>query len=202
MGFYRVNFGEYFLCHHTDTKYFDYFEHNGEKYIIGSKVELTDKGTNEMIHNGVYNYVKNDFRLVDHYVTENGNEEWTYIIGWRNYGNGVKSPVFYYTRINPDELVSNVLSMKIDEKKYAPGELKVEFKEPNYFPKDWEVEGVMAGWAVLVVVWLIALLFKDWWITLIIQIAAGFYFGNWRETQINKAISEQKFNKKSNGSTK
>ena len=48
---------------------------------------------------------------------------------------------------------------------------------------------------ILIVVMLAAFIFKDWWIRLIIQIGAGWYFGSWREKKINEAIRNQKFKK-------
>lgn len=194
MGFYKVNFGEYSLVHSDSATYFDHFEFNGKKYLIGAPVKLTDEGMNKMFHNGIYNYVKGDFRLVDHYVTEKGCEEWVYIIGWRN--DGWRMPVFHSTNIKPEVLISEVIWKEIDETVHTPGELQVEFKEPNYFPKDSEVEGVTLGWIVLVVVMVAAFIFKDWWIRLLIWVASGIYFGNWREKQINEAITKQRFKKK------
>jgi hypothetical protein len=95
--------------------------------------------------------------------------------------------------LKPAELVSDVVWSPINEAVYTPGELQVEFKESKYFPKDWEVEGVMSGWLVMVLIWIVAFIFKDWWITLLVQICAGVYFGSWRENKINEAISTQKF---------
>ena len=190
MGFYKVRFGDYCLCHSDSCKYFDFFEFNGKKYPIGSYVNLTDRGMSELFYNHGHNYVKGSFRLVDHYMMENGREEWMYIIGHLHNSN---TPVFHSTNVKPEELICSVLCAAIDETVHTPGELQVEFKQPNYFPKDWEVEWVMFGWFVVVLVWIGALVFKDWWITLLIQIGAGWYFGSWREKKINEAISTQKF---------
>lgn len=190
MGCYKVRFSDYCLCHYDNFKYFDYFEFNGEKYPIGAYVELTKDGDFHLLKNAGRSFIRGDFRLVDHYITDNGIEEWEYIIGHSHDGN---MPYFRSTRKSPDELIDHVLCQKIDETVYTPGELKIEFKTPNYFPMDWEVEGVMFGWFVIVLVWIGALVFKDWWITLLIQIGAGCYFGNWREKKINEAISSQKF---------
>lgn len=190
MGYYKVNFGTYSLCHNDSCKYFDYFEFNEKKYPIGAYVTLTDRGMSELFYNHGYNYVRGGFRLVDHYITEKGREEWQYIIGHLH---NSATPVFHSTSIKPEELVSEVLWNEIDETVYTPGELKVTFKETNYCPNDWEVEGVMFGWFVVAIIWIGALVFKDWWITLLIQIGAGWYFGSWRENKINEAISTQKF---------
>ena len=190
MGYYRVDFGAYSLCHSDNCMYFNYFEFKAKKYPIGAYVKLTDRGTYELLRGHGYNYVRDGFRLVDHYVTEHGNEEWTYIIGHiRN----STIPVLHCTNIRPEELVVEVLCQEIDGTKQTTGELQVVFKEPNYFPKDWEVDGVMTGWFVMAIVWIAALVFKDWWITFLIQIGAGVYFGSWREKKINEAISTQKF---------
>jgi hypothetical protein len=195
MGLYKVNFGDYCLAHSDDYTYFNYFELNGKKYPIGAYIKLTDKGMSELFYGHGYNYIKNGFRLVDHYITENGHEKWEYIIGHLYNSN---LPVMHKTYTRPEELISEVLCQPIDEAIYTPGELQVEFKESefNCSPKDCEVEGVMLGWFVMVLVWIIALVFKDWWITLLIQISAGLCFGSWREKKINEAISTQKFKKR------
>lgn len=192
MGYYKVNFGDYCLAHNDDTKYFNYFEFDGKKYSVGAYVTLTDRGMSELFYGHGYNYVKGNFRLVDHYITEKGREEWLYFIGHLH---NSTTPVVHATNIRLEELISSVLCAAIDETVYTPGELEVEFKEPNYSPKDWEVEGVMFGWVLLVIVWIGAFIFKDWWIRLIIQIGAGWYFGRWREKKINEAITKQKFKK-------
>jgi hypothetical protein len=190
MGCYKVRFGDYCLAHYDDFKYFDYFEFGGNKYPIGSYVNLTEDGEKYFLQNAGYGFIRGNFRLVDHYITDKGVEEWEYIIGRSYEGN---MPFLRSTRKSPDELIKSVLCAKIDETVYTPGELKVEFKEPNYSPKDWEIEGVMFGWFIVAIVWIGALVFKDWWITLLIQIGAGWYFGSWREKKINEAISTQKF---------
>ena len=190
MGCYKVRFGDYCLAHYDGCKYFDYFEFNGKKYPIGAYVDLTESGQNYFLRDAGYGFIRGGFRLVDHYITDKGIEEWKYIIG-RSYE--TSSPFFRSTRQTPDELINKVLCAEIDETVYTPGELQVTFKEPNYSPNDWEVNGVMFGWFVMVLVWIGALVFKDWWITLLIQIGAGLYFGNWREKKINEAISTQKF---------
>lgn len=190
MGCYKVQFGDYCLAHHDDLKYFNYFEFGGKKYPIGAYVNLTENGEYHMLHDRGYSFMRGNFRLVDHFIDDKGVERWKYIIG-KSY----KSNLYYFqtTDKTPDELISNVLCAEINETIYTPGELQVEFKEPNYFPKDWEVEGVIFGWFVMVLIWIIALVFKDWWITLLVQIGACWYFGNWREKKINEAISTQKF---------
>lgn len=193
MGCYKVNFGDYCLPHYDDFKYFNYFEFNGKKYPIGAYVNLTDDGWYYMLNDRGYGFIRGNFRLVDHFITDKGIEKWEYIIG-RSYE--TNTPFLKSTTKTPDELITEVKCVEINEDVYTPGELEVEFKEPNYFPNDWEVEGVMFGWFIVALVWIGALVFKDWWITLLIQIGAGWYFGSWREKKINEAISTQKFKKK------
>ena len=190
MGCYKVRFGDYCLAHYDSCKYFDYFEFDGKKYPVGAYVDLTEDGKNFFLHDADYGFIRGNFRLADHYITDKGIEEWKYIIG-RTYE--TNTPLFRSTRKRPDELINRVLCVEIDETIYTPGELQVEFKAPNYCPKDGEVEGVMFGWFVVALVWVGALVFKDWWIKLLIQIGAGWCFGNWRAKKINEAISEQKF---------
>ena len=190
MGYYKVKFGDYCLCHSDSCKYFDHFEFNGKKYYIGSYVKLTERGMREMVYYKGHNYVKGDFRLVDHYLTDKGSEEWQYFIG-HLYNS--TTPVVHVTRIAPNELVSEVLCNEIDENIHSPGELKVTFTDVNYSPKDWEVDGVVTGWVIMALILIIAPIFKCWWITLLIQIATCLYFGSWREKKMNAAISKQKF---------
>lgn len=192
MSVYNVNFGDYSLVHCTDEKHFKHFELHGKKYNIGSSVTLTEKGMSAMFYNGVYSYKKGDFRLVDYYIDSRGKERWVYLIGWY-YNNNM--PKFYSTTVHPDELVSAVFSTEINVSACGPVELKVEFKESNYFPKETEIPNLFFGWVIFIAVWIIALLFDDWWIKLIVQIAACVYFSNWRSKQINEAISSQKFKK-------
>ena len=192
MGCYKVNFGDYCLAHCDGFKYFDHFEFNGKKYPIGAYVDLTENGSVHFLRDAGYGFIRGNFRLVDHFINDKGIEYWEYIIGKAYEGN-----LYYFrtTRKSPDELIKSVRCAAIDETMHTPGELQVEFKEPNYSPKDWEVEGVMFGWVLLVIVWIGAFIFKDWWIRLIIQIGAGWYFGSWREKKINEAITNQKFKK-------
>lgn len=192
MSNYRVNFGDYCLAHHDNFKYFNYFEFKGKKYPIGAYVNLTKDGEYYMLHDRGYNFVRGNFRLVDHYINDKGTEYWKYIIGWL-YDSNV--PLLKYTTKTPDELITEVKCAPISEDVFTPGELKVEFAEFNYSPKDWEVEGVMTGWVVMALVWVLALVFKDWWLKLIIQLGAVWYFSSWREKKINEAISTQKFKK-------
>ena len=192
MGMYRVDFGDYCLAHHDDFTYFNYFEYKGKKYPIGTYVDLTDEGWFYMYSDRDYGFIRGNFRLVDHYITDKGVENWEYIIG-RSYDSNL--PFLKFTTRSPDELIAQVKGAELNETICPPGELKVEFKEPNYFPKDWEIEGVLFGWFVMAIVWIGAFIFKDWWIRLIIQIGAGWYFGSWREKKINEAIVTQKFKK-------
>ena len=192
MGFYKVDFGDYCLAHNDKTKYLNYFEFGGKKYPIGSYVNLNDRGMKDMFYNKGHNYKKGGYRLVDHYITQKGIEEWTYIVG-HLYNSSI--PVLHYTNISPNDLLSEVLFKEFDECTDNIGELQVEFVEPNYSPKDCEVQGVILGWVIMIFVWIAALLLKDWWIRLLIQIWAGWYFGSWREKKINDAISKQKFKK-------
>lgn len=192
MGCYKVQFGDYCLAHYDDFKYFNYFEFDGKKFPIGAFVDLTDDGEYFFLKDAGYGFIRGNFRLVDHFITDKGIEKWTYIIG-RSYDTNI--PFLRSTSKTPDELIKKVKCLEMNETVDAPGELKVEFKEPNYFPKDWEVEGIMLGWFILAVVLIGAFVLKDWWIRLIIQIGAGWYFGSWREKKINEAITKQKFKK-------
>lgn len=193
MSLYKVNFGEYSLLHSTNETYYNYFDFNGKKYTIGAFVKLTEKGYRELYYNSGFNFVKNGVQLVDYYTDCKNTKKWTYIIGWHVYPDGSKRPVLHSTNLEPDIVVSEVLYSAINEIVDKPGELKVEFKEPNYNPNDCEVEGVVLGWVVFFVIWIGAFVFKDWWIVLLIQISAGWYFGNWRDNKINEAIRKQKF---------
>lgn len=193
MSLYKVDFGEYSLLHSTNKTYYDYFDFQGKKYTIGTFVKLTEKGHRELYRNSGCNFGNNNVRLVNYYTDCNNKKEWTYIIGWHVYPDRSKRPILHSTNLNPDIVISEVLYPAIDETVNKPGELKVEFKEPNYNPSDSEVEGVVFGWVVFFVIWIGAFVFKDWWIVLLIQISAGWYFGNWRENKINEAIRKQKF---------
>jgi hypothetical protein len=190
MGMYRVNFGDYCLAHYDDFKYFNYFEYRGKKYPIGAYVDLTDDGRYYFLNNAGYGFIRGNFRLVDHFITDKGVEKWTYIIGRSHATN---TPFLRSTTRAPDDLIKIVKCLDMDESIDVPGELEIEFKQPNLFPKDWEVEGVMRGWIIMVLVWIIAFAFKDWWNTLLIQIGVGLYFGSWREKKMNDAIVTQKF---------
>lgn len=192
MTFYNVDFGDYSLSHNVNYKYFNYFEFQGKKYYIGSHVKLTKRGMSLMYENGIYTYTKGDFRLVDHQINSRGAEEWTYIIGWYD----KRTPKIYTTKEKPDALVSEVVEDPIDESVDEACELHVEFKEPNYFPKDNEVPGLISGWVMAVAIWLCAYIFKDWWFTLIIQLGVCFYFAKWRDDKINEAIRTQNFVKR------
>jgi hypothetical protein len=198
MSYYSINYGTYKLVHSTNEKikYLNYFEFGGKKYPIGSLVKLNDNGMRDMFYNNKYNYIKDEFRLIDHYISEHGNDMYKYIIG-HTYGSRMQ--VIHLTSVKPDDLISEVLRSEMNERIEAPGELQVnipvEENEPNYFPKDWEVPGLMFGWVVAVIVWIGAFVFKDWWITMLIQLATIAFFVSWREEKVNEAIITQKFNK-------
>jgi hypothetical protein len=192
MGCYKVNFGDYCLAHYDSCKYLDYFEFNGKKYPIGAYVNLTKDGEYYMLKGRGYNFIRGNFRLVDHFITDAGVEKWEYIIG-KLYDSNI--PILKTTTKIPDELITEVKCLPINESIYTPGELKLQFKEPNYFLKDWEVDGVMVGWFVMAVVLIGALVLKDWWLRLIVQITVSLYFGSWREKKMNEAIINQKFKK-------
>jgi len=192
MSIFKVNYGNYSLTHSDYEKLLNYFEFNGKKYPLGTPIKFTKEGTYKMVNNGSYGYNKSGFRLADHFFDCRGKECWTYIIGWDG-----KRPIFQQTYVKPEVYISEVLYSNIDnilnENTFVPGKLELEFKEPNYSPKDSEVSGVGVGWIVFVLVWIGAFLFKDWWIVLIIQIIAIWSFGFWRENKINEAISKQEF---------
>ena len=190
MSVYSVKFGDYSLPHHTEFKYFNYFEFGGKKYYIGSHIKLSEKGMGPMYNNGVYSYIKGDFRLIDHQITDKGVEKWTYLIGWY-YDSQI--PRIYTTTEKPDVLISEVIEDPIDESIEEAGELNVEFKESKYFPKDYEVPGLITGWIIVAIAWLSAYIFKDWWLVLIIQLGICFYFAKWRNNKINEAIRTQNF---------
>lgn len=192
MGCYKVNFGDYCLAHYDSCKYFNYFEFNNKKYPIGAYVNLTKEGEYYMLHDRGYNFIRGNFRLVDHFIDDKGVEKWEYIIGKLHDCN---INCLKHTTKTPDELIAEVKCSELNENIIPPGELKVEFKEPNYFPKDNQVEGLMLGWTILVFVWISAFLLKDWWLRLIVQIGANWYFASWREKKINEAIIKQKFKK-------
>lgn len=192
MGCYKVRFEDYSLAHYDDFKYYNYFEFRGKKYPIGAYVNLTKRAEYDMLHNRGHGFIKGNFRLVDHFINDKGNERWEYIIGKSHKTN---SYYFHTTSKSPDELLNNVLGPEIDETVYLSGELKVEFKEPNYFPKDWEVKGVMLGWFIYIIFWISLFVLKDVWIRVIIQIITGLYFGKWRDNKINEAIKTQNFKK-------
>lgn len=185
-GYYSVDYGDYHLAHHDSCYYFNYFEFNGKKYPVGSFVTLSRRGEFDMDHG--HNYVHGGFRLVSHYVTAKGREEWEYIIGNLN---SPKFPVFHTTGARPEELITGVLAEEIDEDVYYIGELQVVFEEPNLQIMDWEVEGVMSGWAICIVACILVTIFQDpiraclWFI-----ICRCFYL--YRKEARNKAISEEK----------
>ena len=190
MGYYKVNFGDYCLAHHTDCKYLNYFEFKGKKYPIGAHVNLTKYGEYYMFNDRGYGFIRGNFRLVSHFIDSNGVEKWEYIIG-KLYDSNV--PCLKYTTKTPDELIAEVKCVELNEMTHCPDELKVEFQDFNFSPKDYEVEGMMTGWLITAIIWVGAFMLKDWWLKLIVQIFTVWCFGSWREKKINEAITKQKF---------
>ena len=190
MGYYKVNCGDYTLSHDDGITYLNYFEFQGKKYPVGACVKFTDIGVRNAFCNRGYGFLRGGFKLVDHWINCNGQEFWDYIIG-----KSCDSDLHYHykTTKTPDEMIAEVLCSEINEAVFIPGELEVEFKEPNYFPTDSQVDNVVFGWGVLIAIWIGAFIFKDWWIRLLIQITAGWCFGSWRNKKINEAITSQKF---------
>ncbi len=153
-----------------------FFKHKGTEYRVNSIVRLTDEAksylgsaTKEVILKEVYyNHIKK--KLCFKYEFKDIK---------LNIGITDKT-----TDRTPDELIEEVVIEASVE--YASREI-FGVNSPHYTTgtkntkKDWEIQEVMMGWVVFILVFIAASIFKDWYIQLIIRVAAGWIFGLYRK---------------------
>ena len=162
-----------------DYKHEYWFTFKGEKYRVHSIVKLTEEAR------WYFGSNSREVILTEEFVNQKGVRCWKY--EYRTLGPNchITNAV---TNRTPDELIEEVVIPAKDE--YASREIFGTLS-PNYTtgekhtPKDWEIPEVRNGWIILILIFIGVAIFKDWYVQLIIRIAAGWIFGLYRQAYVN-----------------
>ena len=162
---------------HYKHEYF--FKFKGKKYRVHSVVRLTNEAksylgsaTHEVILTEIYYNFRNQL---------------CYKYEFKSIALNV-GIINKTTDRPPDKLIEEVVSEASVE--YASREM-FGTESPFYktgkkhTKKDWEIPEVLTGWIVLILVFVGASIFKDWYVQLLIRVAAGWIFGLYRQAYIN-----------------
>lgn len=160
-------------------KHDDFFKFKGKSYRVNSIVRLTDKGKRYL---GSWGH---EVILAEQFVNWNGKLCWKYRFKSINLTVGVTD---YSTDVPPYKLIEEVVCEASAE--YASREA-LGIASPYYATgtkiqkKDWEIPEVVTAWVVLILVFIGAAIFKNWYIQLIIRSIALNYFIQYRKSYIN-----------------
>ena len=149
-----------------------------KKYNVYSIVKLTDEGkkylgsrTKEAI-------------LTEVFINRHGNRCWKYEFRTIEFSG---CTINASTDTPPNKLIEEVISP-------ASGDYMLrEIAGPKWGASsgtkhtktDWEISEVRIGWIIYVVISIFAFIFKDWYITLMIQLAAIIWFVQYRKQHID-----------------
>lgn len=154
------------------------FKFKNVKYHVHSIVYLTDEGKHYL------NSRTNEAILTEVFINWNGNRCWKYEFRSGKRFGGITNAS---TDIPPDKLIEEVMSP-------ASGDYMLrEVCGPEWnassgvkhTKKDLEIPEVRNGWIIFILVSFGAFIFKDWYITLIIQLIAACYFLIYRKMYID-----------------
>lgn len=157
------------------------WEFKGEQYLTYSKVKLTKYGMRYLETN------KEVVQLIEQFVYYNGTICWKYMIDWKYDTCLGLYPISISTNVPPEELIEEVVEPATIEylEHITTGKPMSNQTVKKITLKDWEIPGLMTGWAVLILVYIGIFIFKDWIIRFILWNIAGWYFGFWRQKLIN-----------------
>lgn len=137
--------------------YFETFTFQGKEYYRNSIVKFKKGKKDAKL-----------IQLVEHYIDESGFQYWTYEI-WRQSGHHYS----YNTFSTPDEILECII-----EPAYP---IHVNNKQEYY--RDWEVDEVLKGWLIFIVIMALGTFLRDR-VTLWIIGSVLFFF--WRENKLRK----------------
>lgn len=162
-----------------DYKHVMTFKFNNKHYLVHSVVRLTDEGkkylgsrTKEVVLTEVF-------------------YNWNNILCWKYQFRGLSltsGVIELCTDRPPDELIEEVVIpatpnyterevFGTNASSYTTGNKKK--------PKDWEIPEVLTGWIIYIIIFFTVAVFKDWYVKLIIRIAAGWFFGIYRQSYVD-----------------
>ena len=163
----------------TKNKKHEYsFEFKGNKYHIHSVVKLTERGKKYLgarTHEAI---------LTEVFLGWNNMRFWKYefrsIEGFGHITNAS-------TDIPPDNLIAEVIAPASGNYmlREIVGSQWNASSETRHTKKDMEIPEVRIGWIIFVAVSLLAFIFKDWYLTLMIQIVALIWFVQYRKQHID-----------------
>ena len=156
-----------------------FFVFHGEKYRVHSIVRLTEQGR---VYLGA---LKREAILTEVFINWNGKRCWKYEFRSTALNVGITNAS---TDVPPNKLIEEVITPATVE--YASREI-LGTDSPFYqtgekhTKKDWEIPEVRRGWIILIAIFIGSLIFKDWYVKLIINIVAAWIFGLYRKEYIN-----------------
>lgn len=155
-----------------------FFTFKDENYLVHSIVRLSKKGKKYL------DTTKDQAILTEHFINYDGKECWTYVVGWAH---GANKPL----RISIDQHPNNVIEEVIipASANYMQRELfgtkATSYTEgTKHTHKDWEITEVRNAWIYLILIFIGAAIFKDWYVRLIIRGAAAWFFGIYRQAYV------------------
>lgn len=155
------------------------FTFQGKFYIVYSAVILSENGKSKL---GV---TKDQVILTEHFTYYNGKECWTYEVGWKS---GVNMPLRVTTDIPPEELIERVSipgTLGYLERELF-GDKATSYKQgKKVTTPDYKIPGLMSKWVIFILVCIGAMLFKDWYVKVIIWTVAGWVFGAYHHAYKN-----------------
>ena len=170
------------LCYQYGTKRYEHeylFTFKGEKYLVYSIVRLTSEGKMYL------DTTKEQVILTEHFINWNGKECWTYQVGWAYQTN---QPLRVSTDCHPDKIIEEVIlpaSANYVEREIFGTKASSYTKGTKHKAKDLEIPELRKAWVYLILIFIGASIFKDWYIKLIIRIASVWFFGFYRQAYIN-----------------
>lgn len=156
-----------------------FFDFQGKKYRVHSIVYLTADGQRYL---GAW---RRKAILTEQFTDCSGKLCWKYQFKSNKLSVGI---VDYATDRPPDELIEKIVMEANSE--YVEREIfgaEVSSCKPvkKQKKKDWEIPEVRRGWIVFIIIFFAAMVFKDWYIQLIIRMAAGWIFGMYRKAYMD-----------------
>ena len=154
-----------------------FFEFKGEKYRVHSVVKLTEEAR---LYLGA---MRNEVILTEVYYDHHFNRTF--------YKYEFKSIKYNIDIINkstdrdPNEMIEEVIMPASTE--YTSREIQgvdsPYYKEngTEHTKSDWEIPEVRRAWIIFILVFIVAFIFKDWYIQWIIRIVASVIFGRYRK---------------------
>ena len=154
------------------------FEFNDQKYLVHSAVKLSDQGK-KYLQSLTYEAI-----LTEVFYYFDGRKCWTYEFRDINFPCGATRAS---TDVPPHELIEEVVTPA------SGGYMLREIVGPEWgaepskkqTKRDLEIPEVRTGWIIFTLVSIFAFIFKDWYITATIHIAAIIWFAKYRQQYIN-----------------